>query len=202
MDDLASLAHTHWEFAHWQRVRHRAKTFALISFPDSHPLRKAVEDICVDLDPVQYQANRCLHEVVKKRGPFHAAVNGWWFDDLEEQLFKSNPQWYHDCPEISMGRNIRRDHELPLFRLASLHCVETRGRAFLEAAGKLVEATIPEAKKRLHSVSKVFEKDCRRVKRQLKRVRVCSKLKLEVLLCLHRWGIPGGNAWFVLEYLV
>ena len=100
------------------------------------------------------------------------------------------------------SRGIRRDHELPLFGLASIHSVETRGRAFLEAAGRLVKATIPGAKRRLDHAAKVFEKDCKRVERHLKKVKVCSRHKFDVLLCLQRWGIPGGSPRLVLEFLL
>ena len=202
VEDFASLAHAHWEFACWQRVRHRARTFALISFPDSHPFRKAVEDICTDLDSVQYEARCCLYKIVRRHGEFRGSVNGWWFEDPEKDLFQSDARKYHDCPEYMFGRGIRRDHELPLFGLASIHCVETRGRAFLEAAEKLVKATIPGAKRRLDHAAKVFEKDCKRVERHLKRVKVCSRHKFEVLLCLQRWGIPGGSPRLVLEFLL
>ena len=41
-----------------------------------------------------------------------------------------------------------------------------------------------------------------RVERQLKRVRVRPKHKIEVLLCLQRRGVPNENARLVLEYLV
>ena len=202
VEDFASLAHAHWEFACWQRVRHRARTFALISFPDSHPFRKAVEDICTDLDSVQYEARCCLYKIVRRHGEFRGSVNGWWFEDPEKDLFQSDAQKYHDCPEYIFGRGIRRDHELPLFGLASIHCVETRGRAFLEAAERLVKATIPGAKRRLDHAAKVFEKDCKRVERHLKKVKVCKKHVYDVLLCLQRWGIPGGTPRLVLEFLV
>ena len=202
VEDFASLAHAHWEFACWQRVRHRARTFALISFPDSHPFRKAVEDICTDLDSVQYEARCCLYKIVRRHGEFRGSVNGWWFEDPEKDLFQSDARKYHDCPEYIFGRGIKRDHELPLFGLASIHSVETRGRAFLEAAGRLVKATIPGAKRRLDHAAKAFEKDCKRVERHLKKVKVCKKDVYDVVLCLQRWGIPGGTPWLVLEFMV
>ncbi len=188
VEDFASLAHAHWEFACWQRVRHRARTFALIS--------------CTDLDSVQYEARCCLYKIVRRHGEFRGSVNGWWFEDPEKDLFQSDARKYHDCPEYVFGRGIRRDHELPLFGLASIHSVETRGRAFLEAAGRLVKATIPGAKRRIDHAEKVFEKDCKRVERHLKKVKVCSRHKFDVLLCLQRWGIPGGSPRLVLEFLL
>ena len=99
-------------------------------------------------------------------------------------------------------RGIRRDHELPLFGLASIRNVEARGRAFLEAAGRLVKAIIPGAKRRLDHAAKVFEKDCKRVQRHLKKVKVCKKHVYDVLLCLQRWGIPGRTLRLVREFLV
>ena len=68
VEDFASLAHAHWEFACWQPVRHRARMFALSSFPDRHPVRTAVEDICTDLDSVQYEARCCLSKIVRGHG--------------------------------------------------------------------------------------------------------------------------------------
>ena len=80
--------------------------------------------------------------------------------------------------------------------------METKGRAFLGAAGRLVKATIPGAKRRLDHAAKVFEKDCKRVERHLKKVKVCKKDVDDVVLCLQRWGIPGGAPWLVLEFMV
>ena len=79
---------------------------------------------------------------------------------------------------------------------------EEEYKAILEAAERLVKATIPGAKRRLDHAAKVFEKDCKRVERHLKRVKVCKKHVYDVLLCLHRWGIPGGTPRVVLEFLV
>ena len=154
------------------------------------------------MDSVQYEARCCLYRIVWRHGEFRGSVNGWWFEDPEKELFQSDARKYHDCPEYVFGRGIRRDHELPLFGLASIHCVETRGRAFLGAAERLVKATIPGAKRRLDRAAKVFEKDCKRVERHLKKVKVCKKHVYDVLLCLHRWGIPGGAPRVVLEFLV
>ena len=81
--------------------------------------------------------------------------------------------------------------------------METRGRAFLEAAGRLLKATTPGAKRRLDHAAKVFEKkDCKGVQRHLKKIKVCRKHVYDVLLCLQRWGIPGGTPRLVLEFLI
>ena len=77
VEDFASLAHAHWEFACWQRVRHSRS---------GH--RKAVEDICTDLDSVQYEARCCLYKIVRRHGEFRGSVNGWWFEDPEKTSFR------------------------------------------------------------------------------------------------------------------
>ena len=48
--DIAPVLAAHQNFARWERVRHRARTVALIAFPDGHPLRQAVDAVCDDLD--------------------------------------------------------------------------------------------------------------------------------------------------------
>ncbi len=97
---------------------------------------------------------------------------------------------------------MRRSNELYLAGVASLHDLETSGRGFIEAVGALVERARPESKRNLVRTSKMFDKDCRRLERQLKRVKVCQRDCLDVLLCLRQKGLPGGLGDQVLAFLV
>ena len=94
--DFASLATAHLHFAEWERIRHRAKTYALIFFPDSHPFRQAVDTVCNDLETVRYEAEVSLHRIVRAHGAFRCAINGFFFENPEDDLFKSNKRRYHD----------------------------------------------------------------------------------------------------------
>ncbi len=96
---------------------------------------------------------------------------------------------------------MRRSNELYLAGVASLHDLETSGRGFIEAVGALVERARPESKRSLCRTSKMFDKDCQRLERQLKRVKVCPRDRLDVLLCLRRKGLPGVLGRPVLDYL-
>ena len=97
--DFASLATAHLHFAEWERIRHRARTYALIFFPDSHPFRQAVDTVCNDLETVRYEAEVSLHRIVRAHGAFRCTINGFFLENLEDDVFKSNAQRYHDCPE-------------------------------------------------------------------------------------------------------
>ena len=50
--------------------------------------------------------------------------------------------------------------------------------------------------------AETFDKDCQRLGRQLKRVKVCPQDRLEVLLCLERKGVPSVVGRSVLAFLV
>ena len=101
--DLASLATAHLKFATWECVRHRARTRALISYPDSHPFRQAVDAVCGDLDLVKQELNLCLARVTREHGPFRGLIDGFWFEDPEATLFKGDAERYRDAPSAALG---------------------------------------------------------------------------------------------------
>ncbi len=88
--DLAALSTAHLHFARWERVRHRARTIALIAFPDTNPFRMAVDAVCNALEECRHKADLCLQRVVNKYGPFRGVVNGYFFESPHQDLFKSS----------------------------------------------------------------------------------------------------------------
>ncbi len=200
--DLASLATAHLHFARWERARHRAKTYALIFFPDRHPFRQAVDTVCNGLETVRYEAEVCLQMIVREHGAFRGIINGILFDSPEDSLFKGNARRYHDCPEYTFGRGMKREKIMPLAGIGSIHVLEACGRSFIAAASRLAEETAPHGKRRLDRTAKLFDSDCRRVDRQLKRIKVDPAQKAYVVLCLLRSGIPKESASIVLSFLV
>ena len=200
--DFASLAAAHLHFARWERVRHRAKTVALISFPHNHPLRLAVDTLCGDLEAVRCEVEGCLLRITKRHGTFRTWMNGHFFKSPEADLFKSSDARYHDCPEYVIGPSIARRKILPLAGASSIHVLEPAGKSFLAAASLLVAETKPEAKRRLDQTAKTFDHGVRRVQRQLKRGKVNPQHKIHVLQCLRRLGLANEHAHIILDYLV
>ena len=200
--DIAPLAAAHFHFARWERVKHRAHTFALISFPESHPFRTALDALCGDLDTVRLELELCLSRFTQKHGPFSAMMNGFWFPKAEETLFRRDPERYHDCPTYEFGRGIKRRKIMPLAGVGAIHELEPTGRSLVVAAHRLAEARAPEARKRIDHAGRTFTQSCKRVLNQLSRVKVEPQHKVDVLLCLQRAGIPGENAVLVLAFLV
>ena len=80
--------------------------------------------------------------------------------------------------------------------------METGGKRFAEAVAHLVEQTRPKSKPNLVKKQKLFEKDCRRLDRQLGRTQVDRRDRLNVLLCLRRGGLPTTAGALVLRFLV
>eukprot|EP00959_Pyramimonas_sp_CCMP1952_P149826 3134773-Pyramimonas_sp.AAC.1 len=106
-----------------------------------------------------------------------------------------------NCPEYIVGKGIKREKVMPLAGVGSIHALETRGRSFITAAEQLVVAT-SRGKRRLEQTAKVFDCDCKRVNRQLKRVRVDPSQKAHAVSCLLRAGLPKESASIVLSFLV
>ena len=129
-------------------------------------------------------------------------VNGFYFENPEDNLFKSDARRYHDCPEYTFGKGIKREKVMPLAGIGSIHVLEACGRPFTTAAERLVEATTPRGKRRLDHTAKVFESDCKRIDRQLKRLKVDPNQKAHAVLCLLRAGLPRESASIVLSFLV
>ena len=200
--DLSFLAKAHLHFANWECVRHRAQTYALIFFPDSHPFRQAVDALCGDLDSVRSELELCLHRITQKHGGFRGIINGWWFENPEETLFKKDAERYYDCPTYQFGRGIKRRKIMPLAGVGYTRQLESTGQSFLVAANRLADVAAPDAKKRLDHAGRAFTQDCKRVQKQLKRVQVEPQHKIDVLMCLRRVGLPGVNAVIVLAFLV
>ena len=107
-----------------------------------------------------------------------------------------------DCPDIVFTKGVRRCNKLFLAGVASIHDLETSGRAFIAAVENLSTAVPPKAKRDLVRTAETFDKDCQRLQRQLKRVKVCPRDRLDVLLCLQRRGVPNVIGRSVLTFLV
>ncbi len=200
LEKLLPLKWVHAHFANWERAKHRADFFATIAFPDSHPLRRVLCDLGRDLDDHCWAADLTIHDVRKRYGDFRTHVNGHFFEDSCE-WFQNGQDIYYDCPSISFGRGIRRSHKLYLAGVASLHDLERSGRGFANAVNQLVEKVRPKSKPNLLRKAKLFDKDCQRLDRQLKRIKICNRDRINVLLCLGRQGMPGPLGGLVLDFL-
>ena len=86
--------------------------------------------------------------------------------------------------------------------VASIHDVKRSGRAFADAVTHIVSKARPKAKDNLVRKAKVFDKDCQKLERALKQVKVCAQDRVELLMCLHRKGLPSPIARAVFEFLV
>ena len=93
---------------------------------------------------------------------------------------------------------MRRCNKLYLAGVASIHGLEASGRAFIAA----VETVPPNAKRDFVRFAETFDEDCQRLERQLKRIKVCPRDRLDVLLCLQRVGVPNAVGRSVLAFLV
>ena len=199
--ELQPIRDVHARFANWERAKHRADFFAKIGFPDSHPLRHAVDQIGRDLEVHRRAADQTIAEIARKYGDFSLYVNGHYFEGATD-WFRSGKQMYWDCPDIVFSKGVRRCNKLYLAGVASIHDLETSGRAFITAIENLSEIVPPKAKRDLVRIAKTFDKDCQRLERQLKRIKVCPRDRLDVLLCLQRVGVPNAVGRSVLAFLV
>ena len=199
--DLLPLRIAHAHFANWERAKHRASFFATLGFPDSHPLRQALDQVSVSLEEHRWAADATIANVAKKHGPFRAAVNGYHFEDASD-WFRTGTGLYYDCPSISVSKSVRRSKTLYLEGVASIRDVERCGKGFADAVTRIVEEVRPKAKGSLVKRAKLFDKDCQRLERALKRVTICRRDRLAFHLCMQRKGLPAPLADAVLEYLV
>ena len=191
-------AHAHW--LDWERAKHRADFFSTTSFPDSHPLRVALRQASRDLEQHRWTADVTITDLAREHGAFSAQVNGYHLEKAAD-WFRS-ADGYSDCPKIRMGKRVRRSKSLFLAGVASIHDVERSGRAFAESVTQIVSRVRPKAKDNLVRTSKLFDKDCQRLERALQQVKVCTRDRAEVLLCLQRKGLPAPLATAVLHFLV
>ena len=199
--ELLPIRLVHARFANWERAKHRADFFAKVGFPDSHPLRHAVDQTNRNLEEHRCAADRTVAEIVRKYSDFRILVYGSYFEDATD-WFRSGNVIYWDCPDIVFERGVRRCNKLYLAGVASIHDLETSGRAFIAAVENLSETVPPKAKRDLVRIAKTFDKDCQRLERQLKRIKVCPRDRLDVLLCLQRVGVPNAVGRSVLAFLV
>ena len=198
--ELLPIQNAQAHFVNWERAKHRADFFATISFPDSHPLRVALQQVSKDLEQHRWAADVTITDLAREHGTFAAQVNGYNFERAADWFRTADG--YSDCPKIRIGKHVRRSNALFLAGVASIHDVERNGRAFADAVTQIVSRVRPKAKDNLIRTTKVFDKDCRRLERALRQVKVCRRDRAEVLLCLQRKGLPAPLATAVLEFLV
>ena len=195
--DLELFVVTHARFARWECARHRADFAAKLFFPDSHPLRNIVDDLANCLDDCRWSAEMHLVVFAQQYGEIRGIVNGWYFDSTDEWFRRSDRYW--DCPDIMVGKGVRRTKIVDLAGLDSLRQLECRGKNFMHAVDVLRDNS---KRRRLTHTSKTFNKGVARLENQLKRVKVCPREKMGVLLCLQRAGLPTETGRIVLGFLV
>ena len=164
-------------------------------------MRQVIDRIGNDLEEHRFAAADAVARVAKEHGEFRTIVNGHYFEDSSD-WFQAGQQSYWDCPGISFGKGVRRCNELYLAGVASIRDLELAGRGFVNAVSGVVGNANTRAKRSLVATSKLFDKDCRRLDKHLKRIKVHRRDCLEVLLCLHRQGLPGGVCKVVFDCLV
>ena len=200
--ELLPIQSAHAHFANWERAKRRAEFFAILGFPDTHPLRLALEQVCSGLEEHRWAAEASVADVAKKYGDaFCADVNGYHFDDVAD-VFKSGTDMYYDCPSICVGKGVHRSHALYLQGVACIRDVETCGKSFAEAVLRAVDGVRPKAKRSLVRTTKRFDKDCGTLQRALKRVKIRRRDRVDFFLCMQRKGLPAPVAEMVLDYLV
>ena len=199
--ELSPIQSAHAHFANWERAKHRAAFFAILAFPDTHPLRQALDQVCSGLEEHRWAAEATVADVAKKHGSFRADVNGFRFEDAAG-WFKTGNDIYYDCPSISVGKGVRRSNTLYLQGVACIREVERCGKCFADAVLRTVEGARPKAKRSLVKTTKLFDKDCETLERALKRVKVRRRDREEFFLCMQRKGLPAPVAEMVFEYLV
>ena len=198
--DLELLIAAHARFARWECARHRADFAAKLFFPDSHPLRNIVDDLANCLDDCRWSAEMHLVVFAQQYGEIRGIVNGRYFDSTDEWFRRSARYW--DCPDILVGKGVRRTKIVDLAGLDSLRQLEGCGKSFIHAVDVLRDNS---KRRRLTHTSKTFNKGVARLENQLKRVKVCKvcpREKVGVLLCLQRVGLPTETGRVVLGFLV
>ena len=192
--ELERLVATHRHFANWESARHRANFAAKLFFPDSHPLRQIVDGLANGLDDCRWSAEMHLAVFAQQYGEIRGIVNGWYFDSTDEWFRRSDRYW--DCPDIMVGKGVRRTKIVDLAGLDSLRELEGCGKSFVDVLRD------NSRRRRLTHTSKTFNKGVARLGNQLKLVKVCPRERLGVLLCLQRAGLPTETGRIVLGFLV
>ena len=185
--EIVSLVAAHRSFARWERLRHRARTVALIAYPDGHVLRQAVDELCQSLDDCRHAAESGLARILKSHGPFRGiVVNGFCFES-PAQMFALSPERYWDCPEFIFGAGCRRKKTLDFEEMEALRTLADGGSRYVGAIREMLE-TIEGDTSYIDKTRKAFENDCQRLQRRLKRVKVCPRALHTVLRCLRQLG--------------
>ena len=77
--ELLPIQSAHAQFACWERAKHRAEFFAILGFPDTHPLRLALDQVCIGLEEHRWAAEATVTDVATKHGDvFHKTVIIAW----------------------------------------------------------------------------------------------------------------------------
>ena len=150
---------------------------------------------------IRWAADVTIADVAEKHGAFLADANGYRFEDASD-WFRNGTTLYHDCPSISVSRGVRRSQTLYLEGVACIRDVERCGKVFAGAVTQLVEKERPKAKGSLVRRAKLFDKACRKLEREPKRVKIRSRDRVGFLMCMQRKGMPAPLAEAVLKYLV
>ncbi len=201
LEELAPLLTTQAAFVNWERAKYRANVYAKAAFPESHPLRRVLTQTATALENHRWSAELTVFAVAEKYGDFRAHVHGLVLNEPTE-WFRPKEMTYFDDSAALFNKGSRRSNQLFLAGLHSMHELKSSGRCFIDAVHNLVDRVRPKAKRNLVRTAKLFDKDCRRLEKQLKRVQIRQEDRLSVLMCLRRRGLPCAIGASILTYLV
>ena len=199
-DELAPLLITQAAFVNWEAAKYRANDHAKVSFPESHPLRRVFAQTAKALENHRWSAELAVFAVAEKYGDFRVHAHGLVLNEPAE-WFRPREILYFDQSGALFSKGSRRSKQILLAGLHSMHELEASGRCFINAVHKLVDRVRPKAKRDLVRTAKLFDKDCRRLAKELARVQVSMRDRMDVLLCLQRRGLPCVLGQSVLMYL-
>jgi len=193
----------------WRRAKRIALQIADLQFPNTHPFRKSVQNLCGGNCEFRFQADiaACRHADQCGDDLFRIVVDGVYLRAGPVALFYGDSihqvESKDGVPEVKMAERACRDKTLNIREIAHFHSLESRARAFMDSVKALpTGARIDSAAHRrlVHDERRLLRAYATMTER-LKSVKVDHTLTIPVLACLSRMGASGDIGRRIIGFL-
>ena len=176
----------------WREGKRKALRIVELHFPQSHPLRKRVQQACQCLGEFRYQADiaACRHADHVGDEVFNRSVGGVLLEGPVEWFYGDSLR-VKDQTQVKIAARFPQRKTLDLIERSAIYDLEGHGLNFIAAVDRLTTgARINSAAgRRLEQSRREMGRCFQRMRTQLDKVRVDNSQTYGALLCLSRRGM-------------
>ena len=202
MDAIDRFVYARRALLAWMRIKRTALRIVELQFPKTHPFRKSVQNLNLDVFRYCADVSICKFADIYGDDLFNVTVDGCHLCAPTKFFYGESLYRDDDIPELQVSEKINRDKCVDLRSISLFYSLAPRAETFMKAVAAISDGRQDSAMHRqLNSSKAKFKRDFAKMIEKLRCVSVDHSQHAVVLMCLRRTGLPGELGKVVLSFL-